>query len=159
MEKYTSEKIIVSNPSQLVMRVDEYLKLSKKLPSQNESLQNRERQIFESLASKSLEEYERLLFFPIDLEKVATQVNIKYQDGIYLDEDLDTIKYPYDRTIRTKPKRLEDPTREKVASPKKVPPLKLGNYRILRDNSIAVLRNNATLLALEDTFETSHKKR
>ena len=159
MEKYTDEKIEIANPSQLVIRVDEYLKLSRKLPSQNESLMNRERQIFDSLGNRTKENYSRIIFTPIDMSRVEQEVNTRYKDGIYLEDDLDTITYPYDRTIRTRPAKLDDPTKVKVQEPKEVPPLRLGNYRIIRDNPISIQRFTTPLLALEDTFESSNKRR
>lgn len=158
MEKYTDEKIELANPSQLVIRVDEFLKLSRKLPSQNESLVNREKQIYDSLGERTKGSYSRIIFTPIDMKKVEQTVNTTYQDGIYL-EEIDDITYPYDRTIRTKPTILEDPTKEKVQVPKKVPPLRIGNYRILKDNPVTIQRFTTPLLALEDTFETSNKRR
>lgn len=159
MEKYNDQKVDITNPSQLVIRVDEYLNLSRKLPSQNESLINREKQIFDSLGEKTTEQYDRIIFTPIDMSRVESQINATYQDGINIEDDLDTITYPYDRTIRTKPTMLEDPTKEKVQVPKEVPPFRLGNYRVIRDNPIIIKRFTTPLLALEDTFESSNKIR
>lgn len=159
MEKYTDEKIDILNPSQLVIRVDEFLKLSRKLPSQNESLINREKQIYDSLGERQKASYSRIIFTPIDMTRVEEQINTQYQDGIYLEDELDTITYPYDRTIRTKPTILIDPAKEKVQVPKEVPPLRLGNLRILKDNPVTIQKFTTPLLALEDTFESSNKRR
>lgn len=159
MEKYTDEKIDIFNPSQLVIRVDEFLKLSRKLPSQNESLINREKQIYDSLGERQKASYSRIIFTPIDMTRVEKQINTQYQDGIYLEDELDTITYPYDRTIRTKPTILIDPAKEKVQVPKEVPPLRLGNLRILKDNPVTIQKSTTPLLALEDTFESSNKRR
>lgn len=159
MEKYTDEKIDILNPSQLVIRVDEFLKLSRKLPSQNESLINREKQIYDSLGERQKASYSRIIFTPIDMTRVEKQINTQYQDGIYLEDELDTITYPYDRTIRTKPTILIDPAKEKVKVPKEVPPLRLGNLRILKDNPVTIQKSTTPLLALEDTFESSNKRR
>ena len=159
MEKYTDEKIDIFNPSQLVIRVDEFLKLSRKLPSQNESLINREKQIYDSLGERQKASYSRIIFTPIDMTRVEKQINTQYQDGIYLEDELDTITYPYDRTIRTKPTILIDPAKEKVKVPKEVPPLRLGNLRILKDNPVTIQKSTTPLLALEDTFESSNKRR
>ncbi|MBQ7104466.1 MAG: hypothetical protein IJN90_01270 [Bacilli bacterium] len=158
MEK--NQTITISNPSQLFLQVDEFLNLSRKLPSHHEQLQKREKRIFETLGPKSIKEYERILMFQLDLNKVAEQVNLEFQDGIYIDDERDIVHYPYDRTIRTKPTTIDAPTKEKELSPKRVTSIKVGKHKTLQDNSIAIKRIFSTpVLALEDTFETGSKRR
>lgn len=151
--------IAISSPSQLVLNVDEFFRLSKKLPSQSETLQRREQQIFDSLGKRSISPYERIVMFKIDLEKVADSVNAKYQDGIYLEDDFDTIRYPYDRTIRTKPIPIEDPSTIKDLSTSKITSIKVGKHRLLQDNTVSIKRFTTPLLGLSDTFESGSRHR
>lgn len=155
MEKNTisCESIVIPYPSQLVLQAEELFQLRKKLPPHDETLEKKEQKILSTISEKKTQEYESLLFFAIDYEKIAATINNKFQDGISLEDDI--VHYPFDRTIRTKPLILEDPTKIKEKNHNGVGTIKIGKHRIIEENSVSLKRFNTSLLAFSDTFESA----
>ena len=156
-KRVSSDSITIINPSQLVLNIDEYLKTSKKLPSQDATLQEKEEIIFSQLGERKQQTYPRLLMFEINLEKISDQVNTKYEDGIDLEEDI--VRYPSDRTIRRKPTQIEDPSVVKELSTSKITSIKVGKYTTLGAGSVSLKRFNTSLLALAYNYETAPRTR
>ena len=72
----------------------------------------------------------------------------------------DIIRFPYERTLRIKPTTIDPPTKEKELSPMKITSIKVGKHQTIRENTVSIKRMFSTpVLALEDTFETSSKRR
>lgn len=151
--------ITIVNPSQLVLSIDEFFHLAKKLPSQSETLKQSEKKIFDQLGEKNISTYSRIVMFQINLDRIADKVNEQYQDGIYLDDDLDTVRYPYDRTIRTRNNPIEAPTIEKELSTSKITSIKVGKHRILENNMVSINKNSITSLSLSPSYDTISKTR
>jgi len=147
MEKkqVSSQCITIANPSQLVLGIDDFYYLSKKLPSGSNELKQKEETILNSLNGlRKIEFYDRILMFKINLDKVADFVNRKYEDGIDLEEDT-IIRYPFDRTIRTMPKTLEEPTKSLSNSIT----IQVGNYNILAKNDLFINKTNDALMSFD----------
>lgn len=164
MEKnvITGQAIAITNPSQLLLQIDELLKLRKKLSPQDELLKQKEQNLKSLLGTKSTKEYEGLLFFAINFEKIADQVNLKFQDGIDLEPDL--VHIPFSTTIRTRPTILEDPTKIKEKKTSGIGTIKIGKHKIIAQNTIELKRFNTSLLAFSDSFssesvEMNHQRR
>jgi len=158
--KISAQTIEISNPSQLVLNVDDFLRLSKKLPSQSGELKKREQDILYLLdAPRKNKIYDRLLMFEINIDKIADDINDKYQDGFYLEDEKDDIRYPFSRTIRTKPIKLESPYMRKELSPNKITSIKIGKHRIIENNNISLKKISTSLLAFSDEFESNYKRR
>ncbi len=153
----SSDSISIINPSQLVLNIDDYLHLSRRLPSQDEILQQKEESIFAQLGERKQQSYPRLLMFEINLKKISDQVNEKFQDGIDLEEEI--VRYPTDRTIRRKPTTLDDPSIVRDLSTSKITSIKVGKHTTLGDNSVSLKRFNTSLLALAYNYETSPRTR
>ena len=164
MEKttITCETVIIPNPSQLVLQAEDLFQLYKKLPPNDDTILRKEQQILSQVQEKKTEEYDALFFFAIDCEKIATAINNKFSDGIILEDDV--VHYPFDRTIRTKPSILENPTKIKEQKPKGIGVIKIGKHRTIEKNSVSLKRFNTSLLAFSDTFESekiedNHRRR
>lgn len=158
MEKYnSSDSISIINPSQLVLNIDEYLHLSKRLPSQDETLQKKEESIFSQLGERKTQKYPRLLMFEINLQEISNQINKKYEDGIDLEEEI--VRYQTDRTIRRKPITLDDPSIVRDLSTSKITSIKVGKHTTLGENPVSLKRFNTSLLALAYNYETAPRTR
>lgn len=156
--KYVSgDSISIINPSQLVLDIDDYLYLSKRLPSQDETLQQKEESIFSQLGERKKQKYPGLLMFEINLQKVSDYVNEKFQDGIDLEEEI--VHYQSDRAIRRKPTVLDDPSIVRDLSTSKITSITVGKHNTLGDNSVSLKRFNTALLALDYNYETSPRTR
>lgn len=150
-------KITIDNPSQLVLEVEELSQLRRKLPSQHETLKAREEAILKRLGERTIDTFRGILMFELDMNHVCDMVNEQFADGISLEED--TIDYPYTRSVRRKPTILEAPTKTKELSAKKGISIHVGKHQIMGDNTFVVNHLSIPTLALEDTFEESHKRR
>ncbi len=157
-KKYvSSDSISIINPSQLVLNIDDYLHLSKRLPSQDETLQQKEESIFKQLGERKQQSYPKLLMFEINLQKITDQVNEKFQDGIDLEEEM--VRYQSDRTIRRKPTTLDDPSIVRELSTSKITSIKVGKHTTLGDNFVSLKRFNTSLLAFAYNYETTTRTR
>lgn len=154
--RYVSgETITIINPSQLVELIDGYMNLSKNNSPDNEVLKTKETEIFKQLGERKNTKYPKLLLFEIDFSKICDQINEKYQDGFYLDEEYDVVKAPFDRSIRTKPTDLDAPTVEKELSLNKVTSIEVGKTSTMAQNNLLLKRLNTTLLAFSYNYENS----
>ena len=153
----SGDSISIINPSQLVLNIDDYLHLSKRVPSQDETLQQKEESIFGQLGERKTQKYPRLLMFEINLQKISDYVNEKFQDGIDLEEEI--VRYPSDRAIRRKPTILDDPSIVRDLSTSKITSIKIGKHNTLGENSVSLKKFNTSLLALAYNYETSPRTR
>lgn len=150
-------KIAIDNPSQLVLEVEELSQLRRKLPSQHETLKAREDAIFNRLGERTIDTFRGILMFELDMNHICDMVNEQFSDGISLEEDM--VTYPYTRSVRRKPVSLEEPTKTKELSAKKGITIRVGKHQIMGNNEFVVNHLSIPTLALEDTFEESHKRR
>ena len=91
---YTSgQSISITNPSQLVLSVDEFFRLSKRVPYNDETLLKKEQSIFGHLGERKIAKFPKILMFELSLSKIADQVNEKYQDGFDLEDEYDDVEY------------------------------------------------------------------
>lgn len=159
MEKknVSSDSISIINPSQLVLNIDDYLRLSKRLPSQDETLHQKEEAIFNQLGERKQQSYPKLLMFEINLQKITDQINEKFQDGIDLEEEM--VRYQSDRTIRRKPAILDDPSIVRELSTSKITSIRVGKHTTLGDNFVSLKRFNTSLLAFAYNYETTPRTR
>ena len=147
MEKnYTSgQSISITNPSQLVLSVDDFFRLSKRVPYNDETLLKKEEAIFGHLGERKTTKYPKILMFELSLSKIEDQVNEKYQDGFDLEDEYDVVKYQAPRTTRTKPDTLTAPVMVPQLSPNKISSVKVGNYKIMQENPILINREGINL--------------
>lgn len=151
--------ITILNPSQLVLDADEFLTMSKQSPSKSNLLQEKERELYSYLGDRKNLPFNNILFFTIDLNKVETDVNRVFEDGIDLDEELITVHSPYDRTIRRKTFDLESPTKQQELDKSKITSIVIGNYMTIAAQSFNINRQSVPLLALSSDYEEEIKTR
>lgn len=146
--------ITILNPSQLVLDADDFFRMSQESPSQNNLLQEKEREIYDYLGDRKKMPFNNVLFFAIDLNKVETTVNTVFEDGIDLDDELTTVHSPYDRTIRRKASNLDSPTRQPELDKSQITSIVIGNYMTIATQSLIINRQSIPLLALSSDYET-----
>lgn len=161
MEKsyISGQSISIANPSQLVLSVDEFFRLSKKVPSHDDTLKRKEEFIFSHLGERKTAKYPRILMFEIDLQKIADQVNTKYQDGFDLEDEYDIVHYQNPRTIRTRTSLPIEPSLVKELSPSKIKAIKVGNFRIMEENPVSINKFNTSSLSLDNLQEQNTRVR
>ena len=149
------QSIPIINPSELVLSVDDFFRLSKKM-SAEEILQNKQSTIYEHLGPPKSKKYPKTLMFDINTKKIEDEVNEKFVDGIYLDEYGEFSQSS--RTIRTKHPSIKEPLPEKVLSPNKITSITVGNYKIMEYYPIIINKNTdptlTNLLIDEENIRT-----
>ena len=151
---YTSgQSISITNPSQLVLSVDEFFRLSKRVPYNDEILLKKEQSIFGHLGERKIAKFPKILMFELSLSKIEDQVNEKYQDGFDLEDEYDVVRYQTLRSTRTKPSTLSEPVMVPQLSPNKISSVKVGNYRIMQQSPILINREgiNSSMPSYEET--------
>ena len=147
--------IEVTNPSQLVLQVDEFLQLSKRIPSDSPVLKDCESQIFNNLGIRKVKDFDNYMIEEINNHILEEGINMNFSRA---QEVEDEIRYPFDRTIRTVSK-IEDPMVAKKTLPGHVSSIKVGNYRVIAGKTPIVKRFNTSLLALSSSFNAPGKRR
>ena len=145
--------ITIINPSQLVLDANDFFRMSQELPSQNNLLQKKEGELYEYLGDRKKMTFNNVLFFTIDLNKVETTVNTVFEDGVDLDDELTTVRSPYDRTIRRKASDLDSPTRQPELDKSQITSIIIGNYMTIATQPIIINRQSIPLLALSSDYE------
>lgn len=153
-----AQVIEIINPSQLIMEIDSFFQLSKRIPSQSPILFEKEKKIFSSLGVRKGKSFDNYMFSEINLGKIEEDINHRFQDGFDLEDDLDTIDYPFFRTSRVK-SELDEPTVVKELLKNRITAIKIGNHRLLENNGATIQRFNSSLLALSSSFEVPGRRR
>lgn len=161
MEKnyISGQSISITNPSQLVLSVDDFFRLSKRVPFNDESLQRKEESIFSHLGERKTTKFPKILMFEISFSKIADQINEKYQDGFDLEDEYDVVHYSTIRTTRTKPESLTEPVMVPQLSPNKITSIKVGNYMIIEENPVSISRGNIQQSVLPSYEESNNRIR
>lgn len=150
-------KVSINNPSQLVLDVEELMQLRKKLPSQHETLEQREDSIFNRLGERTIDTFCGILMFEMDMNRICDTINEQFADGVSLEND--SISYPYSRSIRRKPSFLEEPTKTQELSTKKGIAIHLGKHQIIGNNKLVITHLSMPIVNQEEFYEETHKSR
>lgn len=158
MENYVVKSTIrkIPNSSQLILEIDELLKLSGQLSSSNEDLTLKEKNIFSQLGPVETKAFDHFLITPINLKNIEDEINTKYEDGIYLEDD-EEISYPFLHTIRTT-SHLTNPLSKKEANVN-VPTITIGNVSSLAEKDISLQKEGVGLLAFDSDLEKNNGRK
>jgi len=159
-KKHTvGQQIMIIDPSQLVLDVDAFLNEAITISPHEPRFLAQEEQIFKHLGQVTTKQYPDVLMFSIDLQKICDQINDKYQDGFYFEEENDMVRFPYHRTIRRKSSLIYEPIAEKDLSPSQITSIRVGKHTIIGENNISLKRFNTSLLTTSPSSELEAKIR
>ena len=142
-DNITGQQITINNPSKLVLDIDAFLNQSNTLYNNGS-----EELILKQLSQRTTTKYPNILMFSIDLEKICDQINDKYQDGFYFEEENDRVQFPYHRTIRRKSSLVHEPSFEKDLSTTQITSIRVGKHAIIGENSVSLKKFNTSLLMI-----------
>lgn len=102
-----AKTVTIANPSQLILSYEDFLQLSKSNSISSDELKAKEQSILSQLEKSTSKKFNNILIPEIKMSKIEEQINSLYADGIDLEED--SVRYPFDRSIRRSRKTLSPP--------------------------------------------------